>query len=228
MNAQQLLQASRSGQRPVMIALLRGRSASGQSPDPVSWLPQPGPRLAMGMLRAMLAIEQADMVALLGPAARPQQRGVGRRDESMGRLGQELTQLSQFAGQRAVSEWHCYFIPYWDDGTLRQINMFYRRARQGRDKRRDQDANGSRFVVEIELSRLGAFQFDGLVREKRFDLVVRSRIALNKERRHDIGVLFRQALEIGRYRGDIAFQTVRDFPVAPLDSIARAETVVSA
>ena len=114
------------------------------------------------------------------------------------------------------------------NGALRQINLFYRRGRQGKDKRGGNDVNGSRFVVEIELSRMGAFQFDGLVRERRFDLVVRSRIALTTTMRRDITALYQEAMELGRYNGDIVFQTVRDFPVAPLDDIARRATTISA
>ena len=75
---------------------------------------------------------------------------------------------------------------------------------------------------------MGPFQFDGLVREKRFDLMVRSHIALTSKMRHDIGTLFNEALELGQYNGNLVFQKVKDFPVSPLDEIEKSATRVSA
>ena len=230
MSAQQLLlQISRGWPTLVeVIAILRGRSTSVGSIDPTSRLPQPGPRLAADVLRTMRAIGQGDMAGLLGSAGFAQQRSSAPREEAIGRLAQEIAQLSQFTSNRSDSDWRCCFIPLWDDGALRQINLFYRRGRSRQDRRGDTDGAGTRFVIEVELSRMGAFQFDGLVREKRFDLVVRSRAALSPRMRHDIGELFQQAIDIGHSKGDIAFQTVRNFPVSPLDAIARRDTVISA
>ena len=76
--------------------------------------------------------------------------------------------------------------------------------------------------------RWGPFQFDGLVREKRFDLMVRSHVALSPKMRADIGTLFQEALELGDYKGNLVFQKVKEFPVSPLDEIEKSATRVSA
>jgi hypothetical protein len=115
-----------------------------------------------------------------------------------------------------------------DVGTIRQINLFDRRDRGKKDKGDDADKSGTRFIVEVDMSKMGPFQFDGLVREKRFDLMVRSHVALTPRMRHDIGSLFSEALELGSYKGNLVFQKVKEFPVSPLDEIEKSATRVSA
>ena len=132
------------------------------------------------------------------------------------------------AQERAGIDWRCCFIPILDDGTVRQINMFYRRDRRKDRKDGKEDKAGTRFIVEVDMSRMGPFQFDGLVREKQFDLMVRSRIALPPKFRQDIQELFLEALSLGEYRGGLVFQQVKAFPVSPLEEIEKSATRVSA
>ena len=78
------------------------------------------------------------------------------------------------------------------------------------------------------MSRMGPFQFDGLVREKQFDLMVRSHVALPQKLKHDITELFQEALSLGDYRGALVFQKVNAFPVSPLEEIEKSATSVRA
>ena len=78
------------------------------------------------------------------------------------------------------------------------------------------------------MSKMGPFQFDGLVREQRFDLMVHSHVALSPKVRQDFGALFQDALELGAYKGSLVFQKVKEFPVSPLDEIEKSATRVSA
>jgi hypothetical protein len=74
-------------------------------------------------------------------------------------------------------------------------------------------AAGQRFVVEIELHRLGPLQFDGLVRERRFDLAVRTTQALEAELQAEIGHIFRETIGISGYAGDLVFGRLGRFPL---------------
>ena len=130
--------------------------------------------------------------------------------------------------ERPGIDWRCCFIPILDDGTIRQINLFYRRDRRKDRKESKDEKSGTRFVIEVDMSKMGPFQFDGLVREKQFDLMVRSHIALPRKFRQDITELFQEALTLGDYRGGIVFQKVKEFPVSPLEEIEKSATRVSA
>jgi hypothetical protein len=66
---------------------------------------------------------------------------------------------------------------------------------------------GARFLVEVELSRLGALQFDGRVQGRRLDLLLRTRAALPPELRAELAALFHDAKSAAGFSGEIAFTT---------------------
>ena len=219
-----------------LIAFLRlGPSAGNPAANPtqadlasaLARLPQSDNRLAAGIVAAVQALRAGDVEALLGSLAALRQGPAGR-EEGARKLRQEFAQISAQAQDKPGVDWRCFFIPVMDDGTIRQINLFYRRDRGKKDKGDDADKSGTRFIVEVDMSKMGPFQFDGLVREKRFDLMVRSHVALTQKMRHDIGSLFNEALELGSYKGNLVFQKVKEFPVSPLDEIEKSATRVSA
>ena len=209
------------------IALLRQNSSNADTLAVLARLPQAGPKLAAGLIAAMQALRTGDAEALLGALVAARAGGTAR-DESARKVRQEFAQVSSLAQERPGIDWRCCFIPILDDGTIRQINLFYRRDRRKDRKDAKDEKSGTRFIVEVDMSRMGPFQFDGLVREKQFDLMVRSHIALPPKFKQDITELFHEALTLGDYRGGLVFQKVKDFPVSPLEEIEKSATSVSA
>jgi hypothetical protein len=209
------------------LGVLRQGAGDADALAALSHLPQAGPKLAAGLVAAMQAIRAGNADALLG-ALVAAHSGDGARDDAARKVRQEFTQLATFAQDRTGIDWRCCFIPVLDDGTIRQINLFYRRDRRKERKDAKDEKAGTRFVVEVDMSRMGPFQFDGLVRDKQFDLMVRSRIALPPKARLDMTELFQEALALGDYRGGIVFQKVKEFPVSPLEEIEKSATRVSA
>ena len=209
------------------IALLRQNSSNADTLAVLARLPQAGPKLAAGLVAAMQALRTGDAEALLGALVASRSGGTAR-DESARKVRQEFAQVSSLAQERPGIDWRCCFIPILDDGTIRQINLFYRRDRRKDRKDAKDEKSGTRFIVEVDMSRMGPFQFDGLVREKQFDLMVRSHIALPQKFKQDITELFQEALTLGDYRGGLVFQKVKDFPVSPLEEIEKSATSVKA
>ena len=66
----------------------------------------------------------------------------------------------------------------------------HRRDEDGEEGEEGEVEGATRFVVELELSRLGPLQLDGLVRQSRFDLIVRTTSPLAAEMRRDILGIF--------------------------------------
>lgn len=209
------------------IALLRQNASNADTLTVLAHLPQAGPKLAAGLLAAMQALRTGDDEGLLGALVASRAGGT-TRDDSARKVRQEFAQVSSLAQERPGIDWRCCFIPILDDGTIRQINLFYRRDRRKDRKDAKDEKSGTRFIVEVDMSRMGPFQFDGLVREKQFDLMVRSHIALPQKFKQDITELFQEALTLGDYRGGLAFQKVKDFPVSPLEEIEKSATSVKA
>ncbi len=78
-----------------------------------------------------------------------------------------------------------------------------------------------RFLIDLDMSALGALQLDGLVHGKRFDLMVRSHTDMPEPVRIEITRIFEEAIAATGMTGSIFFQTVSEFAVSPLDDVRR-------
>ena len=212
-----------------IVAILQGgapATARGGSVDAavarqiLAHLPQMGSKLGAGMMNAIAALRSGEIGRLMGPLFAA--RGLGsEREETVRRLRGEFAQLSSLAQEKPEIEWRALFLPYLDDqNRVQRINLYYRRPRSG--EAGDDEKNGTRFVVEADFTRLGPFQLDGLMRQQRFDLMVRSRIRLDERMRRDIEAIYEDARGLTGFAGSIAFQTVDAFPVMPLEELKQS------
>jgi hypothetical protein len=182
-------------------------------------LPTTGPQLAAGMAFFLNAVFGAKMQDWLGRdllrALETQQRG-----DLASRLADDFAELARLSQDSFGAEWRTVMLPVLHDGVLQQIRLYLRAHADDSESGGtpgDEDA-GTRFIVEVELSQLGALQLDGLVRPNRFDLMVRTHRALPATVRDEIGALFAAANAGMKAAGQIGFQVGRDFPVSPLES----------
>lgn len=219
-----------------LIAIFQG-AGNGQTradnldPDmarqALAMLPHAGNKLGTGMMNAMAALRAGDIGKLLGPLFAAKGAGA-EREEMVRRLRGEFSQLSALAQDRPEVDWRALFLPVIDDqGRVTQVNLFYRRPKKGEAEDRPGGGTGTRFVVEADFSRLGPFQLDGLMRKQRFDLMIRSRARLNDRMRLDIEAIYEEARGLTGFTGSIAFQTVDEFPVIPLDDLKRSTPTVT-
>lgn len=186
----------------------------------LAMLPHAGARLGAGIMGAMAALRSGDLAKLIGPLLVAKGLG-GDRDEMVKRLKGEFAQLSALAQDRPEVDWRALFLPVIDDqGRVTQVNLFYRRAKKNEADPNDR-GSGTRFVVEADFSRLGPFQLDGLMRPQRFDLMVRSQQRLTDRMRREIEAIYEEARGLTGFAGSIAFQTVNEFPVIPLDDLKK-------
>lgn len=178
-------------------------------------LPQPGPQLASGLLFFLAALGAGEFNAWLGGPAAQALKGAGR-GALLSRLERDFGQMSRFA-ESAGSEWRLFLLPLYDGGQLDQLRLFLRHRDRGqRQGGGDGDADSTRFVLEVELSRLGDLQLDGLVRRRRFDLMLRTRGPLPDVMCRDIVEIFHNANETAGYRGNIGFQSSADWQFIPI------------
>jgi len=130
------------------------------------------------------------------------------------RLDGDLAEIRQLADPPS-GDWRVFVLPWLEGGHVRPLRLYLRR----KSRRDERPEEGTRFVLDIDMSTLGALQFDGLVRQKRFDLVLRSHRAISAEMRHDIGEVFHNAVSAAGFSGEIVFTTASRFAVAPLDAL---------
>lgn len=137
----------------------------------------------------------------------------GERDLRL-RLDGDVEELRRLA-EPASGDWRVFVLPLLEGGLIRPVRLYLRRRSGGAAA----PEQGARFVLEVDTSRLGALQLDGLVRAQRFDLVLRSHRAIDAEMRLEIAAVFRSATAASGLAGDISFTTASRFAVAPLDAL---------
>jgi hypothetical protein len=182
-------------------------------------IPRPGLQLAPTLALVLGALRDGDLKRWIGDAPADALAKAGRPD-LLARVGDEFAKLARLAeAPQSQQDWRTYLVPFNDGQQVQQIQLFTRRHQQN-SKDGETDDITARFVFDVELTRLGRIQLDGLAGEQRFDLMVRSRTPLSAEMRTHITLLFGAAREEGGFQGEVGFQTVSEFPVAPLDDKA--------
>lgn len=176
-------------------------------------LPRPGPQMLKQILRFVAALQVGDIARWLGPEAAalaaPEAGG------SLERVGEDFARMARLS--YSEGDWRAYLIPVCAGGEPQQMRLYVRR--------RDRSGGAQpaeapfRFVVEVDLSRIGALQFDGLYRGRQIDLIVRSAARLAPELVADLHRIFDHGLAEAGLTGAIRFDPEAGF-VAPLAAIA--------
>ena len=169
-----------------------------------SVLPRADAQLAANILIFLGALRGGDVRAWLGDGPL---RAIQRlRPEVAGRLQDDFRQLGRMADEPISGDWRAALIPFAGGADIQQVRLLLRRNRDDEDG--EGGDSGTRFVVDLELSRLGRLQLDGLSRQRgrRLDLIVRSAEPLPGRMRDDIRGIFRDAVGLTGLDGGVTFQ----------------------
>ena len=215
------------------LEILRGFDAplaealtSGQGNGPA--LPSPGPRLASSLLFFLAALNGGDPGEWLSGLANGRfARGLEERGRKplLRQLAADLGQMGRLTD--GSGDWRLLAIPFADGQQVHPLRLFLRRDRHGaRDSDRERET-ATRFVFEVELTRIGDLQMDGLVRGNRFDLILRTRRPLSPIVRRDIAEIFQAANGAAGIDGQMVFQASGDWRPMPVgdDTLHLGEVV---
>jgi hypothetical protein len=138
--------------------------------------------------------------------------------ELLQQLRHDISHIKQAFSQESHKLWQMLLFPVFDGQEFHQV-QFYLHDYYEDGNAKQEEPDGTRFVVELSTERFGAMQFDGLVRKRKprtaFDLVIRTHMPLPEEMRADIRGIFMGALEDSQLQGSLVFQRVPAFPVHP-------------
>ena len=126
-------------------------------------------------------------------------------------------QMQRLATDSTTSEWRTHLIPLFADEQLQQLRVFMRRG--AADDVEEAEEAGTRFIIEVNFSRLGAFQFDGFVRRKHFDLVIRTHLELGDTIQSDIDRLYADTLSALDFSGSVRFQATEIFDLRSSEEV---------
>lgn len=190
-----------------------------------AYLLPPTDKLPAMMITMMQALKNGDMKSWLGEKASRLAEALG--DDAANNIGKEFRSLSQLAQGSTNADWKAFIMPYYDEEAIKQMRFFVRTHGDGGKNQGGEDQQGTRFIVELNLSRVGDLQIDGLIRNKRFDLTLRSKAAFTEIMKNDIRTIFENAQAIGDLKGQLVFAVNDKFNLNPLSEVLQTADIVS-
>jgi hypothetical protein len=140
------------------------------------------------------------------------------RDDLVQHLDGDAARIGTTVPAPPPSAWLVTTLPYFGNVSTQPMRL-YRKAEDG-GKGVKANRLGEHFVLEVDLARLGPMQFEGLIRDRRFDLVLRTRQPLNGALQQTIRKVYADTLLAAGYAGDFSFARAQAFPLVPPISAA--------
>jgi hypothetical protein len=150
--------------------------------------------LKSGELQTWLGEKKLEMIQKLG------------KDSLLSRLSGETSSLSG-GNDAPATEWKSFPIPLLWQNEISKI-LFHVRKEPSENEQENAEG-GTRFVMDLSLTRMGDVQLDGLVRGKRLDLVVRTELPVSSLMQEAMATAYASALDGTDIYGEIGFQSDR-------------------
>lgn len=174
-------------------------------------------QLGAGLLFFFSALKGNDWHAWLGDAAAQRLSQIGQT-RLLDKLKETLKKNEREEQSANGDIWRTCSLPMAEQDAINASTgypVFYvRKDRQ--DSSRDDDNNAltrtqknARFLIDMNLSKLGAVQLDGLVGAKKMDMIVRSEMRLPDATQTELKSLYENTLSAFGYAGLLQFQTDR-------------------
>lgn len=167
-------------------------------------LPRADAQLSTNILFFLAALRGGDLKGWMGDG--PLRILERQRPDLAGRLRDDMGQLSRQITDPDTGDWRMHAVPYLNNDEIERVRFLVRDNDADEDD--DTPANSTRFVIDLNLSKMGHLQIDGLVGNggKRVDVVLRTDEALTSQMRDDIRALYANAIEVTGIDGSVGFQ----------------------
>lgn len=182
-------------------------------------IPDGGPRTLAAAISFVQAMRSGDARQWPGDTAlRALERSSPRGAHLAATLSGEVAELASRARDTGA-EWRALPIPWNAQGQIDRVALITRREGDSEtDGAGGKKGGGTRFLIDLNLSRLGPLQLDGMFRQdiRAFDLVLRTKAALPDDMRRDLLGIFAGANAAMGLKGGLTFQVTKRFadPIA--------------
>jgi len=149
-------------------------------------------------------------------ALRGLERASPRGAQLAAQIAGEVSELARRSSD-AGGEWRTLPMPWNAEGQIERIAMITRREGAGDeddDKKKGGKGKGTRFLVNLNLSRLGEMQLDGMFNKatRALEMMIRTKTPLPDDMRQDLAGLFANSNAAMGLKGGLSFQVVKKFP----------------
>ena len=163
-------------------------------------------QIAGPLLFFLAAMQKSNLSSWLGNDIKEALEASGKQG-LLAALGEEMEGSRMTAIDNMGTAWKGTMVPYLDSDKLQQFRFYVHDDRNQQQQNQTQRDIARRFLIDVSLTRLGPIQIDGLVNQKKLDVIVRTVNTLPEDLRNDLRVRFGHALEEVRYTGGLVFQT---------------------
>jgi len=172
-----------------------------------SVIPKPDKRMGSTLLFLLSAARGGDARGWLGEEAVDGLTKAGATG-ILARFEREFGEGRRETVDQNGAEWRTLCLPMLDASGVRQMRIHvHERSEEERNEDKGEPGERERrFLLDIDLTRLGAMQLDGLVRARRFDLILRSAAALADPLRNELIRTFAASVESVGFSGGLSFQ----------------------
>ncbi|OUR75773.1 hypothetical protein A9Q83_16740 [Alphaproteobacteria bacterium 46_93_T64] len=178
-----------------------------------SRIPSPSNQLGASLLFFLSALNGGNVNKWLGQGVQASLEKLGKGDLFRS-LSDDFANLTRINSETGGQDWKTLVFPFYNGETLRQLRMFYRQHdHQGGEK----DEDETRFIIELDLSKTGPVQLDGLFKKHQFDLVFRSQRMIDESLRVKVSEIFKENIEITGLKGSLTFRQTTPFPLHPTE-----------
>ncbi len=201
------------------IALMQQADPAAARQIAQSLIPTVGPQLGSALLFLLQAVQFGGAPRWLGgDAVRTLERA---RRGTVDRLSRDLGALRGRAVDSAGGEWRSYQLPISVGGEIEALKLYLKdRENQAQDEGKEKPKTGQRFIIEVNFTRLGPFQFDNIVDRKHIDLMIRTHSALPGDMRREIQILFADTITALGLTGSVGYHVVKSFDLKTVDGAA--------
>lgn len=180
-------------------------------------LPRTGNKLPALMLSFMNAAAQGTpFAAWFGETNAAILKGMGEKGETLLRRLEKEFSASPKKATDGQNSWKGWDIPLLSGSVVEPVSLFLQRPPEDMDKpvsRKMTTGNGVRFVLDLNLTRLGKMQMEGLAhrRERIFELTIRHKDDVPSFFDAKVHSLFTETLSALNYAGTIQVKKTDDF-----------------
>lgn len=181
-------------------------------------LPQIGSKLPAQIFSYIQATSHPPpLTVLIGETNVAAIRNIGEKGQRL--LNQIEKEISSFPKKATDgrSSWKSWAVPFLSGAVVEPVSLYVQKAHENDERRRGaaNKPDAARFVLDLNLTRLGKLQMDGLAHraERRFDLILRHDKALPDSFDDKVRFLFTQTLTALNYTGTVDIKHTDQFIV---------------
>lgn len=173
-------------------------------------LPSPSPRMVSTALFFLAALKMGGIDSWLGDKNLDALKNSGKSG-LVDRLAGDFGRISSQASETLSGQWKAITLPMLYDGQVENLQFFVRseESHQG-EENGDQDDSRTRFILNLELSKIGPLQLDGYLATSSLNIILRTDHRMDSSIRQDLMKVFGDALETVNLKGGLSFQNRPD------------------